>query len=292
MSTDFGYNRRMDLNSVSAPPLQNARPRAPGSTGGRRIYAVGDIHGCLNLLDPLLDRIREDAFVPGEHCPGQGRPAGKPVLVFVGDYIDRGRWSKGVIERLIALGDKGEFELRALKGNHEEALLAFLADPNMGPAWCEHGGTETLASYGVAPPILRMDDKAWADARDAFAAALPAWHLCFLAQLELTAVYGDYVFVHAGVRPGLPIEAQSETDLLWIRQAFLNAPGPFGKIVVHGHTPAEQAFLGPHRIGIDTGAYATGVLTCVRLEDGDSRFIQQSARSSRAMALPRGAISA
>jgi serine/threonine protein phosphatase 1 len=123
-----------------------------------------------------------------------------------------------------------------------------------------------------------MNAEAWVKARDDFALALPADHLEFLGGLELTALYGDYVFVHAGLRPGIPLDDQSEHDLLWIRDEFLSASRPFEKIVVHGHTPAEEAFMGDNRIGIDTGGYATGVLTAVRLEDGERRFIQSRAR--------------
>lgn len=247
------------------------RPSArPASTEGRRVYAIGDVHGRLDLLDPLLDQIRQDArYVDGEATP---------VLVFVGDYVDRGVGSKGVIDRVIELQAGPDFEVRALKGNHKEAMLAFLTDPNFGPTWSEHGGVQTLSSYGIVAPILRMDAQEWEKARAAFAEALPVAHLNFLSGLELMTVIGDYVFVHAGLRPGVPLKAQREPDLLWIRQDFLNADRPFEKIVVHGHTPTEEAFLGEHRIGIDTGAYATGLLTAVRLQNGERRLIQSSAR--------------
>ena len=238
------------------------------------IYAVGDVHGRLDLLDPLLQQIREEALTAVDHLP-------KPILIFVGDYIDRGAASKGVIDRVIALQRERTFEVRALKGNHEEALLAFLEDASFGPTWCENGGTQTLVSYGVNPPILRGDTEAWVEARNAFEQALPAEHLGFLASLELNVVYGDYVFVHAGLRPGVPLGAQQERDLLWIRQEFLSARRPFEKIVVHGHTPSEEPFMGAHRIGIDTGAYATGLLTAVRLEDDDRRLIQSAAPHRR-----------
>ena len=245
----------------------------PISTDGRRIYAVGDVHGRLDLLEPLLEQIRQDA--------ADTAVADKPVLIFLGDYVDRGAGSKGVIDRVIALEREGVFELCALKGNHEEALLAFLGDAAFGPTWCEHGGSETLSSYGVSLPLLRMDAEAWGQAQAAFAEALPGEHLSFLSDLSLTAVYGDYVFVHAGLRPGVALSAQRELDLLWIRQDFLGARRGFEKIVVHGHTPAEEAYMGDHRIGVDTGAYATGVLTAVRLQDADRRFIQVSARDRR-----------
>jgi serine/threonine protein phosphatase 1 len=242
------------------------------STGGRLIYAVGDIHGRMDLLEPLLDQIRQDAF----DAP---RPT-KPVLIFIGDYIDRGPSSRAVIERLIGLKRDAEFEVCALKGNHEAAVLGFLQNPASGPAWSEQGGAQTLASYGVTPPASATDAEAWSTVRDAFALALPLEHLNFLSELVLTAAHGDYVFVHAGLRPGLALEAQSEVDLLWIRDEFLNEPGPFENVVVHGHTPMEKPFMGEHRINTDTGAYATGTLTAVRLADGERRFIQSGAPSA------------
>jgi serine/threonine protein phosphatase 1 len=179
-----------------------------------------------------------------------------------------------VIDRLIALGAEGDFDVKALKGNHEEALLTFLEDATFGPAWCEHGGAQTLSSYGVQPPIPRAGEADWETVRLALVEALPAAHRRFFEDLELFAVHGDYVFVHAGLRPGVPLDRQTPRDLMWIRQPFLDSAGPFDKIVVHGHTAANAAFFGSQRIGIDTGAYATGVLTAVRLEAGSCRFIQ------------------
>ncbi len=251
--------------------LFRRRPEpTPRSTGGRLIYAVGDIHGRLDLFEPLLEQIHADAAT--------SPPESKPVLVFLGDYVDRGAASKGVLDRIVALHQDQTFEVRALKGNHEEAMLAFLADPEFGPTWCEHGGAQTLASYGVTPPILRMNAEEWGKACDAFAAALPVAHLKLLTSLELTASIGDYLFVHAGVRPGVSLDDQEEHDLLWIRRDFLGADHGLDQVVVHGHTPGEEAYLGETRIGIDTGAYATGVLTAVRLEADTRRLIQARAR--------------
>jgi len=250
--------------------FQRRAEAKPASTDGRLIYAIGDVHGRLDLLEPLIEQIWADAAASPS--------AERPVLVFVGDYVDRGVASRGVVDTVIALQRQGRFEVCALKGNHEEALLAFLEDANFGPTWSEHGGSATLASYGVTPPILRLDTQAWGRAQAAFAEALPAAHLAFVRQLQLTAVFGDYLFVHAGLRPGVPLSDQDEHDLLWIRQDFIGATRPFEKVVVHGHTPEEQAFVGQNRIGIDTGAYATGVLTAVRLENGDRRLIQSRAR--------------
>ena len=238
----------------------------PPSTGGRTVVAIGDVHGRLDLLVPLISQIKAAL----SSSAGQA----KPVLVFVGDYVDRGPSSKGVIDAILQLRLEEDFDIRTLRGNHEEALLAFLQDANFGPTWSEQGGAQTLTSYGINPPMLRTDTAAWERARDAFAEALPREHQRFLANLELWAVYGDYVFVHAGLRPGIALEAQEERDLLWIRHDFLNSTRSFGQVVVHGHTPESEPFLGAHRIGIDTGAYATGVLTAVLLRDAERTLVQ------------------
>jgi serine/threonine protein phosphatase 1 len=236
------------------------------TTGGRLIYAIGDVHGRLDVLEPLLHDIAADAVA--------SQPAERPLLIFLGDYVDRGPASKGVIDLILRLQGDSFFETVALKGNHEEALLQFIEDPAFGSTWMEHGGGTTLASYGVQPPAQRTDPDAWAKARDAFDEILPAEHRKFYRGLKLMEQVGDYAFVHAGVRPGVPLEEQSERDMLWIRYEFLQDKGPFGKVIVHGHTPAEEAQMLRHRLGIDTGAYATGVLTGVRLHDTEQRLMQ------------------
>lgn len=241
------------------------------STGGRVLYAVGDVHGRLDLLDGLIARMTEDYRALGRDDP--------PVLIMLGDYVDRGAQSSGVIDRLIALNEQaaeGRFELRALMGNHEETLLHFLDDPQAGPSWVEYGGGETMASYGVQRPMGRVELEVWDRTRLAFRAAFPPAHEQFLRRLELMVVYGDYVFVHAGVRPGLPLERQVAADLLWIRNDFLDHSHGLKATVVHGHTPVEEVFLGRQRINVDTGAYATGVLTAVRLDGGEPKIIQFS----------------
>jgi serine/threonine protein phosphatase 1 len=235
-------------------------------SGGRLIYAVGDIHGRADLLDRLLERIAEDVRLSAHEA--------KPVLVFVGDYVDRGPSSKAVIDRLISVEREGAFEVCALKGNHEAALLAFLDEPATGAEWCEHGGLQTLNAYHVQPPSAPDDTEAWRKTRDRLALVLPPEHLTFLGRLRLTATFGGYLFVHAGLRPGLPLAAQSESDLLGIRDEFLLDPGPFEHVVVHGHTPVEAASFDNATINVDTGAFATGVLTAVRLEGAERRLIQ------------------
>lgn len=243
---------------------------ATPTTEGRLVYAIGDIHGRLDLLDPLLSDIVDDLQASG---------AERPMIVFLGDYVDRGAASAGVVDRVLQLMRIPGIEVRALKGNHEEAYLRFLQDAAFGPTWAEYGGGPTLASYGVAPPMTRTDMEAWTAARDAFELAVPAAHLEFMQKLELMITVGDYVFVHAGLRPGLPLAQQTERDLLWIRQEFLEAPGPFPKIVVHGHTPMEEPQLSRHRLGLDTGAYATNVLTAIRLDDQGQRVMQARGRA-------------
>jgi serine/threonine protein phosphatase 1 len=237
------------------------------TTGHDLVYAVGDVHGRLDLLQTMVNHIAVDAHAI---APGQ-----KPVLVLLGDYIDRGPQSRQVIEFAIELGGRGVFELHCLKGNHEQAMLAFLDDAATGPAWIAHGGAETLVSYGVQPPAVRAEEEAWALAQASFAAAVPPAHLAFLRSLESYFVVGDYLFVHAGVRPGVELHLQSESDMLWIRRDFLKSGRACEKVVVHGHTPSEQPHTGRWRIGIDTGAYATGLLTAVRL-DRTARSILQA----------------
>jgi len=250
-----------------------AKPAA-ASTGGRLVYAVGDVHGHLDALEPLILTLAEDALA--------SQPAERPMLIFVGDYVDRGPASAGVVERILGLMRETAFEVRTLKGNHEEALLQFLEEPSFGATWADFGGNTTLASYGVQPPAQRTDTEAWIKASEALAEALPAEHLEFYRNLELMIEVGDYAFVHAGVRPGVPLSRQSEKDLIWIRQEFLTAPGRFEKIIVHGHTPMEEPQVLPARIGIDTGVYATGVLTAVRLDDTGPRILQARARRAAA----------
>lgn len=238
--------------------------RAATVPEGRRIYAVGDVHGRADLLEKLLQTIRADAL---------GGPASeKPILIFLGDYIDRGFQSKEVIDLL--LGDLvSPFETHFLKGNHEAAMLQFLDEPAMGPRWAEFGGAETLVSYGVRPPRSRTSLDDWAIASGQLNSLLPPAHLVFLKNLHVSVRIGDYMFVHAGVRPGVDLARQSEQDMLWIREEFLNDKRPIGAVVVHGHTPATRPYRDARRIGIDTGAYLSGRLTAARFEHDGVHFL-------------------
>lgn len=237
-----------------------ARPsaRAPA---GRRVYAVGDVHGRVDLLRRLDARIRADA---------DAAPAGSRVVVYLGDYVDRGARSRGVLDRLIENPIPG-FETVHLLGNHEAFLLEFLDDPAHGDVWVCNGGDATLRDYGVDPEIRAGG---WKGLRDRFLEALPERHLDFLRGLPLAHVEGDYVFVHAGIRPGVPLEEQERGDLLWIREGFLDCEDDLGKVVVHGHTPSREVQVRPNRIGIDTRAWTSDTLTCVVLHDGERAFIQ------------------
>jgi serine/threonine protein phosphatase 1 len=252
-----------------APLLTIERPAPPRrlSTEGELVYAVGDIHGRYDLLKAALRKIAVD-------CEDEG--GGRlPMLILLGDYIDRGPDSAKVLQALVWLSRRGEFALHLLKGNHEQGLLGFLEEPERRADWLQFGGAETLASYGVAPPPVGAEPMALVRGRDALLDQLPASHLQLLQELEPMVVLGDYAFVHAGVRPDRPLADQAESDLLWIRRGFVDAPGPFERVIVHGHTwLGEQPQVTEHRIGLDTGAYATGVLTVARLDEKGMRLVQ------------------
>lgn len=234
---------------------------------GELVYAVGDIHGCYSLMKDILSRIAADSA-----RRARGR---RPIVVFLGDYVDRGPHSARVMEALVWLRRRADLELHLLKGNHEQGLLEFMDEPERGGPWLGFGGAETLSAYGVQPPGAEAPPEALRTARDELLERMPASHLKLLLQLEPMVLIGDYAFVHAGIRPGVALEAQEEGDLLWIRRGFVDHSGPFPKTVVHGHTwLGEQPQLMEHRLGLDTGAYATGVLTAARIEDGEVEVLQ------------------
>lgn len=249
-------------------------PKVPASVPvATRVYAIGDIHGRADLLERMEALIASDA-------------AGAPdrrVIVFLGDYIDRGLESAQVIDRLIdrlidpLAGSGAGFEHVFLCGNHEDAMLGFLDDAAKGPLWLANGGDAALYSYGVRIKTLLPYAERLAAVQAELRAKVPPAHLDFLRGLKRLHIEGDYLFVHAGVRPGVAIDAQSAEDLIWIREPFLSTRADFGKVVVHGHTinaNHEAPEICANRIGIDTGAYATGKLTCLVLEGETRRFLQ------------------
>jgi serine/threonine protein phosphatase 1 len=221
---------------------------------GLRVYAIGDIHGRLDLLNQLLSLIDADVAQ---------FPTIRPVYVFLGDYIDRGHWSRETIDRLIEHAD--EHESVFLKGNHESIAISCLSDRTMIDRWLRLGGMETLSSYGVAPDLCANRKQA-AGTQLAFHNALPQSHFRFLRNLRESFASGDFFFVHAGVKPDVDLAHQTEKDLLWIRHEFLLSSRDFGKIIIHGHTPTAEIELRSNRINIDTGAFATGRLTCLVIE--------------------------
>jgi serine/threonine protein phosphatase 1 len=225
-----------------------------------RIYAVGDVHGCLAQLDRLLDLIRVD----------NATFSGNTRFVFLGDLVDRGPDSAGVIDRVMNLS-RGQKRCDTLMGNHEEAMLASFdgtADPR---GWLSYGGSQTLESYGIA----RAEQFASGfDLARRMVEAIPSDHLTFLRGLPDHLVIGDYLFVHAGIRPGVPIELQEAADLRWIRGGFLESEVDHQCIVVHGHTISPEPEQRANRIGIDTGCYQGGPLTALVLEGATQRFLQ------------------
>ena len=238
-------------------------PVRPSTPKGVALYAIGDIHGRSDLLEPLLEAAERDA--------DSGM---KTIVVGLGDYVDRGSDSPGVVDLLLDLADRPGIEARFLRGNHDQILLDFLDDHSLGPYWRRVGGLQTLQAYGVEAPATRKRMDEWLKARDAFAAGLAGRHLAFFQNLNLTFTWGDYFFAHAGAQPGIPLGRQSAQDLMWIRKPFLEDDRRFERIVVHGHTPAEQAYADHRRIGLDTGAYMTGTLSACRFEGEDRLLIQ------------------
>ena len=233
---------------------------------GCRAYAIGDIHGRLDLLNLLLERIEEDIAA---------RPRARIFIIFLGDYIDRGADSAGVVERLRTYQPRDVTTI-FLSGNHEEVLLKILAgERGIFPSWLKFGGAECAASYGMDVAALRRLDEAAAIAL--LQAKVPRAHREFLENCADTFRFGDYLFVHAGIRPGVGIDEQDRSDLRWIRDPFLSDGKDHGFVVVHGHTIVERVEERTNRIAIDTGAYRTGLLTCLAVEEGERWYLTSAA---------------
>lgn len=235
---------------------------APCVADNRRVYCIGDIHGRLDLLEELHTMINVDA---------DGFDGSK-VIVYLGDYIDRGAQSAQVLDLLVGESPAG-FETVYLKGNHEQSMLDFLRDPYSTAAWLIYGGRVTMLSYGIAPgKIMRME--ALEQLRDELVERVPQKHIDFMRACQLLHTEGDYCFVHAGIRPQVPLEMQMDNDLMWIREEFTHSKVQHGHVVVHGHTIAEEVEWLPNRIGIDTGAYQSGLLTALVLQGQEQRLLQ------------------
>jgi len=244
-----------------ARPAASEPASAPSDT---RIYVIGDIHGRCDLLSALHERILDDAGTA---------TASRRVVVYLGDYVDRGEASCQVIALLLERPLAG-FEQIFLSGNHEAMMLRFLDDAAVGEMWLYNGGDATLFSYGVSIASGSDPDQRCIVMQRALGEKLPDRHLAFLRRLRPYHVEGDYLFVHAGIRPGVPLEEQSSEDLFWIREEFLYSRADHGRCVVHGHTIVSEPEFRPNRIGIDTGAYFSNRLTCLVLEGTDQRTLQ------------------
>lgn len=240
-------------------------PVSPAVPDEAVVWAIGDVHGRLDLLEPMVSAIMADA---------QDLPSLSTTAIFLGDYIDRGPCSRQVIQLLAHLPKDRKVDWRFLKGNHEKAMLDFLARPSEGAKWCEYGGDATLRSYGLRVPQMKHKPEVWTHlSADLNHKVTPA-ERAFLERLELSISVGDYFFAHAGARPGEPLDRQADEDLMWIRRTFLDSDIEFEKVVVHGHTPSFEVQADHRRIGIDTKAYESGVLTALRLSGTDRTFVQ------------------
>jgi serine/threonine protein phosphatase 1 len=241
------------------PIYSSAKHHKPSLPDGICIYAVSDIYGCADQLAKVFAAI--------DHHLSRVQPK-RPIQVFLGDYIDRGPASRQVIDMLIDRGQRHETIF--LKGNHEAMLLELFRDPEGFPIFKQYGGLQTLLSYGVIPSVNPDRDEQQALIK-ALAQKIPDSHRHFFDDLRPKFYCGDFLFVHAGVNPAISLRKQREDDLLWIRDEFLFSDKDFGKFIVHGHTPVPKPDLRANRINIDTGAYATGILTLLTIQ-GDHMF--------------------
>ncbi|OEJ66524.1 metallophosphoesterase family protein [Magnetovibrio blakemorei] len=249
------------MNSVSPSTAGVLRPSVPANT---RVYAIGDVHGRADLLRRLLKTIAADAATTCHKC----------VLVTLGDYVDRGPDSAEVLELLSTLATHpvfSTFERHFLKGNHDHMMEQFLRGEDAGKLWLKSGGRDTLASYGVQD--ARVDDTPEEALQEQALSLIPTPHRRFLCALRLTHREGDYVFAHAGLRPGVPLAEQSADDVMWIRAPFLRSSASFGAIIVHGHTPSDVPHILKNRISVDTRAWVSGTLTALVLEGRQQRFL-------------------
>lgn len=238
--------------------------------GDIRVYAIGDVHGRADLLKQLHARISADTASHGDHR--------RNLLIHLGDYVDRGENSAEVLEILSQRQVDGIDDVVCLKGNHEDLLQRFLNGDDVARAWTELGGNATLASYGInltpdAPPDQRFEVL-----RQALIDAMPPSHTTLLSELALFHQVGDYLFVHAGIRPKRDLEQQRPQDLIWIRDLFLDSKADHGAMVVHGHHCTPEPDIRANRIGIDTGAYYSNRLTCLVLENDQRRFLYSSGK--------------
>ena len=253
----------MVLQRLIRPGFKKEVGRAYAVPPGERIYTIGDIHGRLDLLNDLLERIEKD---------DAARDVAKTTLVFLGDLVDRGPDSRGVVERVMQLKRKDP-SIVLLKGNHEEIMInAYRGDKAVAALFNRVGGRATLLSYGISEEAY--DSASLSELIELIRSHVPKDHIAFLDNFGDWHAAGDYLFVHAGIRPGVELEKQAVSDLRWIRREFLSYEGDHGKMVVHGHTITEQVDERPNRIGIDTGAFFSGRLSALCLEGGMRTYLE------------------
>ncbi len=269
------------FNRPRGDDSREGHSRKPTVPTGLRVYVIGDIHGRLDLLREIETKIARDIG----HYPHTSN-----IVVYLGDYVDRGYSSREVIDHLI---DQPLAGVRPvwLIGNHDVWLRDFVRNETDGASWLAYGGDATLVSYGVRLDPRMLEPERLSAARKQLVGLIPSGHLDFLDSLELGFGLGDYFFVHAGVHPSRSLQDQKETDMLWIRDPFLDSHSDFGKIVVHGHTVVEQPEIHQNRIAIDTGACWTGQLTCLVLEGMERRFLATGPHAARIEADPAWAVS-
>lgn len=229
---------------------------------GKRVYAVGDIHGRADLLEKML------RLIDADHLGYRG----ESHIILLGDYVDRGPNSKDVLD-ILSKGSWKNRRLECLRGNHEDIVLRFFRDHSVAPGWFHYGGLQTLRSYGIPVADATQDFDDIFMLRSRLQKAMPEEHKLFLENLPLTMRHGDYVFVHAGIHPSRSLDEQDPHHFLWMREPFLSSTADLGFTVVHGHSIRMKPEVRVSRIGIDTGAYATGHLTCVVLQDGERHFL-------------------
>ena len=227
------------------------------------VYAIGDVHGCLRELLAAEERIVADAATLAVK---------RRIILLLGDLIDRGPQSADVLDHVTGPSPRG-FERMALCGNHDDTLLAFIDDPGANEGWLEFGGVETMRSYGMDVERLLRQRKGLANLGSVLRETVPERHIAYLSALPVSVRFGNTLFVHAGVRPGVALDDQEDEDFMWIREPFMSVDHGLGLTVVHGHTPAKDPVFVPGRIGIDTGAYATGRLTVLRIFHNEAAII-------------------
>lgn len=265
---DYGnLGFRSDKNVLSFFSRKRYRPDSvPDDV---RVYAIGDVHGRMDLLEQLLEKIEADNVARDRR--------NETILIYLGDLIDRGPQSRDVVHR--AMAPLGWARTISLMGNHEAVMLAALdGDQRMLGDWLDYGGEATLASWGISQALIERG--ASVELHAALLHAVTRDEYGWMGRMRQHVRLRDYYFVHAGVRPGVPLDGQSDDDCYWIRDDFLRSRRRHGAIIVHGHTPVSEIALRPNRIGIDTGAYATGILTALGLDGSDRWFIQADATQS------------